>query len=108
VPLSKFFRDLSCNDKLLLFVGSFAAVSAGALLPSISLIMSRVAQQFNNSNNGQTDPNMIQNMTMISAAVGMISLGIFGFSYVFYAFWQHLAENITNNLRKKYLAALLH
>ena len=37
-----------------------------------------------------------------------VALGLFSFSYMFFAFWQHLAENITNNLRKRYLAALMH
>ncbi len=32
---------------------------------------------------------------------------IFIFSYFFYAFWNHLAENISFNLRKEYLKALL-
>ena len=36
------------------------------------------------------------------------ALSLFIFSYMFFAFWQHLAENITTDLRKRYLAALMH
>merc|ERR1719246_308407 len=32
---------------------------------------------------------------------------LFTFSYMFYAFWQHLAENITTDLRKRYIVALM-
>lgn len=50
---------------------------------------------------------MLQTMTIIVAAVALISISLFTFSYLFYAFWQHLAENITTDLRKKYIAALM-
>ena len=38
----------------------------------------------------------------------LIALSLFVFSYMFFAFWQHLAENITTDLRKRYIAALMH
>ena len=109
MPLSKFFKNLCFGDKVLLGVGSFAAIAAGAILPSISLIMGNVAMTFTNTTNPNPDPNsMVHNMAMISAFVAFVALGLFSFSYMFFAFWQHLAENITNNLRKRYLAALMH
>jgi ATP-binding cassette subfamily B (MDR/TAP) protein 1 len=40
--------------------------------------------------------------------IGVIASVIAIFSYIFFAFWQHLAENISLNLRKKYLKALLN
>jgi len=46
-------------------------------------------------------------MSLIAGIVVTIAIGIFLFSYIFYAFWQHLAANITNGLKKKYIAALL-
>ena len=36
-----------------------------------------------------------------------VCIVIFIFSYIFYAFWNHLAENISLRLRKVYLQALL-
>lgn len=47
-------------------------------------------------------------MSLIVSFVMLIALSLFVFSYIFYAFWQHLAENITTDLRKKYIAALMH
>ena len=37
-----------------------------------------------------------------------MACSIFVFAYIFFAFWQHLAENISLNLRKLYLKALLN
>jgi len=37
----------------------------------------------------------------------MISVALFFFSYAFFAFYSHLAENITTDLRKRYLASLM-
>jgi|LauGreDrversion4_2_1035121.scaffolds.fasta_scaffold33772_9 hypothetical protein len=40
---------MDSNDRILLYVGTFAAVAAGAILPSISLVMGNVAAIFSNS-----------------------------------------------------------
>jgi ABC-type multidrug transport system fused ATPase/permease subunit len=37
----------------------------------------------------------------------MIGIGIWIFGYMYFAFWQHLAENISFDLRKRFLAKLL-
>jgi ABC-type multidrug transport system fused ATPase/permease subunit len=47
-------------------------------------------------------------MSAIASIVMLIALSLFVFSYMFFAFWQHLAENITTDLRKRYIAALMH
>jgi ABC-type multidrug transport system fused ATPase/permease subunit len=47
-------------------------------------------------------------MGLIGAAVGFIAISLFLCAYMFYAFWQHLAENITTDLRKRYIAALMN
>jgi ABC-type bacteriocin/lantibiotic exporter with double-glycine peptidase domain len=47
-------------------------------------------------------------MAIISIIVSLIALSLFGFSYVLYAFWSHLAQNITIDLRKRYIEALMH
>jgi ABC-type bacteriocin/lantibiotic exporter with double-glycine peptidase domain len=46
-------------------------------------------------------------MTVIAAVVSLIALSLFIFAYMFYAFWQHLASNITKELRKRYIASLM-
>lgn len=47
-------------------------------------------------------------MSMIAAIVMMIAASLFIFSYVFFAFWAHLSENIVLDLRKRYITALMH
>ena len=42
----KFFSYITCQDKLLLFFGTLASILAGAILPSISLVMGNVAAAF--------------------------------------------------------------
>ena len=46
ISLLKFFTYITLYDKLLLFIGSLSALLAGAILPSISLIMGNVASAF--------------------------------------------------------------
>lgn len=90
----------------MLSIGTLGAVIAGLLLPSISLIMGSIAGNFGDNTTSGTD--MKDEIASLSKIVGLISAIIFVFSYVFFAFWQHLAENISLNLRKIYLRALLN
>ena len=90
----------------MLSIGTLGAVIAGLLLPSISLIMGSIAGNFGDNTTSGTD--MQDEIASLSKIVGLISAIIFVFSYVFFAFWQHLAENISLNLRKIYLRGLLN
>ena len=105
VSFLKFFSFLSLTDKILLAVGTFAAIIAGAILPSISLVMGNVAVAFSG---GNSPTGLKDVMSLISSLVLIIVGLLFVFCYIFYAFWQHLAQNITRNLRKKYLWALMN
>ena len=102
----RFFQYNTSKDNLMLFVGTLGAIIAGLLLPSISLIMGSIAGNFGDS--GTTGTDMQDEITKLSKIVGLVSATIFVFSYIFFAFWQHLAENISMNLRKIYLKALLN
>ena len=106
IPISKFFTYLSGYDKLLLFIGSLAAIIAGGILPSVSLIMGNVASAFSEGSSGDSG-DIISNMSEIASYVIMISVTAFLFSYMFFAFWQHLAENIVTDLRRRYIRALM-
>ena len=87
-------------------MGTFSAIIAGAILPSISLIMGNVAGAFTGSSiSGGGD--IISNMSFIASYVVLIAASLFLFSYLFFAFWQHLAENIVTDLRKRYIRALM-
>jgi len=45
----KFFSFITTYDKLLLAVGTISSILAGAILPSVSLIMGNVAAAFSGS-----------------------------------------------------------
>jgi ATP-binding cassette subfamily B (MDR/TAP) protein 1 len=101
--LFKYFKYNDRGDNVMLFIGTTAAILAGLLLPSISLVMGSIASNF-----GSDDPgSMTDNIASICRIVAAVAVLVFIFSYVLFAFWQHLAENISLNLRKIYLKALL-
>ena len=67
--------------------------------------MGNVAAAFSGNVNVNTD--ILRTMTIIGVIVSMIALSLFICAYVFYAFWNHLAANISKELRKRYIAALM-
>ena len=108
IPFSRFFRYLTFWDRIMLAVGIISCIVAGCLVPSFALIMASVAQAFTKSPDGTTDAEGIQKtMNSIATYVILVAVGLFFFCYLFFAFWQHLAENITTDLKKRYLKALL-
>ena len=108
ISLLKFFSYCDYRDKFLLICGTTAAVLAGAILPSISLVMGNVAAAFSGNDPNENPDNILQTMSVIAAIVSLIALSLFIFAYMFYAFWQHLAANIIKALRKRYIAALMN
>ena len=58
--------------------------------------MGNVASAFSGGGSGG---DIISNMSFIASYVVMIAVSLFIFSYLFFAFWQHLAENIVTDLR---------
>jgi hypothetical protein len=68
--------------------------------------MGNVAVAF--SGGSSSGASITSQMSVIASIVMLIALSLFIFSYMFFAFWQHLAENITTDLRKRYIAALMH
>ena len=71
--------------------------------------MGNVAAAFTNGGSSSGGGvSIISQMSVIASIVMLIALSLFVFSYMFFAFWQHLAENITTDLRKRYIAALMH
>ena len=87
-------------------IGSLASIIAGMILPTIAIIMGSVAEAFTGGNSHH-DTNPLSQMNVIVSYVITIAMMLFVFSYIFFAFWQHLGENITIDLRKRYLAALM-
>ena len=52
IPFTKYFTYLTTTDKVLLYAGTASAILAGAILPSISLVMGNVAVAFSGGSNG--------------------------------------------------------
>jgi len=105
IAFHRYFEYNSTKDNLMLAIGTFGAVVAGLFVPTIALIMGTIAQDF-----GGDDINSDEMSTKIAQTswlVAGVSVIIFVFAYIFFAFWQHVAENISLRLRKLYLRALL-
>lgn len=80
--------------------GIIGAVCAGILLPSISLVMGEVTSAFGQSTSKEETLSI---MARLAKIIVVIAIAIFICGYVFFAFWQHLAEKISLNLRARYL-----
>jgi len=83
VSFCKFYSKMSAMEIFLLIGGSFSALIAGFILPSVSLIMGTVATAFSNSDSSLT----IDTVNDLSQYVIMIAVTVFVFSYIFYAFF---------------------
>lgn len=105
MSIHRFFAYNDAKDNLMLAVGTIGAVVAGLLIPSIALIMASVAQSFGES--GTSASAMADKVAGLTKSVALVAAAIFFFGYLFFALWQHLAENISLKLRKLYLNALL-
>jgi len=46
-------------------------------------------------------------MKDVGAIITIVGVALWIFSYIYFSFWQHLAENTSFNLRQKYIEALL-
>lgn len=55
IPFTKYFTYLTTTDKVLLYAGTASAILAGAILPSISLVMGNVAVAFTGGSGGSTN-----------------------------------------------------
>lgn len=103
--IHRFFTYNDTKDNVMLAVGTFGAIVAGLLIPSIALIMGSIAQSFGET--GTDVSAMADKVAGITKVVAVVALAIFFFGYLFFALWQHLAENLSLKLRKRYLDALL-
>jgi len=106
IAFHRFFEHNSRRDNVMMAVGTIAAIIAGLFLPSIALIMGSIASNF--GDDGLDPADMSEVIANTSKWVALVAAVIMIFSYIFFSFWQCLAENISLNLRKMYLKALLN
>jgi ATP-binding cassette, subfamily B (MDR/TAP), member 1 len=104
VEFSKFFTYMTCKEKAMLIIGTIGAVCAGVLLPCIAIAMGAVTNTYNPSN---TKDDVLDSMKLICLYICLVGLGTWLFGYFYFAFWQHLAQNISFDLRSRYLHAIL-
>lgn len=104
VDFKKFYTFITFREKFYLILGTIGAIIGGGMIPSISIIMGDVTDTFDPS----TSPDkVLHDMKKVAIAITILAGCIWIFSYFYFAFWQHLAENITSDLRKRYMQSLM-
>lgn len=104
VPFSHFFMYSTPGEKGLLYMGYVACVLAGLMIPSVSIFMGEITVSFDPDT---TAKETLKAIRRLNIAMQIIGGAIWLFSYIFYAFWQHLAENVSFNLRERYIRKLM-
>ena len=87
-----------------MILGTISAVFAGVLVPGISIAQGEITNSFNPA---LGDDGILNSMRFVAIIITLVGVGIWIFGYVYYAFWQHVAENISFDLRSRYLSKLL-
>ncbi|CDW71198.1 abc transporter [Stylonychia lemnae] len=100
----RFFQHLSRSDKILISIGSVAALVTGALVPIISILMGELADVFDPFKSVQDKKRLVKE---ISGYIALIAFVIWLTGYIYYSFWQHIGENIAFDLRVRYLNQIL-
>lgn len=104
VPLSKYFTYVRGKDRALMIIGTVSAIVAGCLLPAMAIIMGAILNSFGYNDNKDE---VLESMRWVCLFTCIVGIGIWIFGYIYYAFWQHLAQNISFDLRSRYLRAVL-
>lgn len=85
-------------------IGIFSAIVAGGLLPLVSIAQGEVTNTFDPKNAKDA---LLNRMKTTSLVICLVGIGQWFFAYVYYSFWQHLAQNLSFDLRSRYLHAIL-
>jgi ABC-type multidrug transport system fused ATPase/permease subunit len=104
IPYSYFFRYCSPKDKFMLTIGTISLFLAGGFLPSIALFLNPMLNSLNPTNTGTNTYSVI---SWVAKWMTVIACGELVASYIYYALWQHVACNITYDLRNRYVKKLL-
>ena len=104
INFGKFFTYMTKEDKALMILGTVGAILAGCLLPGISIAMGSVTNTYSPLN---TKESVLNSMKMICLYINIVGIGCWIFGYIYFAFWQHLAQNISFDLRSRYLHSIL-
>lgn len=97
---SKFFTYITTGERILLYIGTLSAIIAGALIPAIAIVMGDVTNTFDPDS---TSANIFDTMKRIAVWITVVGGALWIFGYLYYAFWAHLSETISYDLRGRYL-----
>ena len=85
ISFHRFFTYNTRKDNIMLIIGTIGSIIAGLFLPSISIIMGSIA---NNFGDGDLDPSeMSDEIINITKWVALVAVVILVFAYIFFAFW---------------------
>jgi ABC-type multidrug transport system fused ATPase/permease subunit len=104
IPYSYFFRYCTTKDKFMLTIGTISLALAGGFLPCVALLLSPMLDSLNPATAGESTYTVI---SWVAKWVTVIACGELASCYVYYALWQHVACNITYDLRNRYVKKLL-
>jgi ABC-type multidrug transport system fused ATPase/permease subunit len=104
IPYGYFFRYCRLKEKIMLTLGSIALVLAGGFVPSLSLLYGQLISSFNPTNTGAETYEI---MAWVAKWTTVIGCGELAVGYLYYALWQHVACNLTYDLRNRYVRKLL-
>lgn len=104
VPFGKFFKFCSPFEKVLYYVGMLSGIFAGAFLPALGIVIGEITVSFDPD---QTGSDINTQMTKVCVGTQILGVIVWLFCYMYFGFWQHLAENVTFDLRTRYIEALL-
>jgi ATP-binding cassette subfamily B (MDR/TAP) protein 1 len=104
IKFSHFFKYATKRDRFLIALGSIGAVLCGVLMPSISIVMGSITNTFNPTNSPE---DILHTMRNLAIYITLLGIGVWIFGYIYYAFWQHMAENVAFDLRSMYLHRIL-
>lgn len=89
---------------MLLIFGTIGAIVAGAMYPALAVVIGQLTNAFSPENSPADTVHSMRNLVIYIVIIGIIS---WFFAYMFFGFFQHLAENISFDLRKRFLHHLL-
>ena len=95
---------MSKREKFYFAIGLMGAIVGGGLVPAVAFVMGDVTDSFNPQHGFEE---LLDKMKDSAIFITILAGCIWIFSYFYYAFWQHLAENITSALRERYMSSLL-
>ncbi|KAM9968902.1 hypothetical protein ACTFIW_000305 [Dictyostelium discoideum] len=108
VPFLSLFRFADNTDKVLMFLGTIAAVINGAAMPTVSLVFGLVVDAFKPTQFNE-DPNydIYDTVRSISFYLLMLGGGVFVLSYLETTLWMIAGERQTSRIRREYLESTL-